>query len=100
MDGLQVLHRKVDSEDRLLQTCTFLKEGVKNKLFNERRDFVETKNVHCARRVEVSYDVICEHQVFDCHQYHENEGDELVSHLKGHHLNKSSVFTLAQISVL
>ena len=39
------------------------------------------------------FDVICEQQVFDCHQYHENEGDELVSHLKGHHLNESSVIT-------
>ena len=44
------------------------------------------------------FDVICEQQVFDCHQYHENEGDELVSHLKGHHLNESSVFTVTQIS--
>ena len=50
-----------------------------------------TKNV---RKREVLFDVICEQQVFDCHQYHENEGDELVSHLKGHHLNESSVFTL------
>ena len=45
VDGLQVLHCKVDSEDRLLQTCTFLKEGVKNNFFNERRDFVDTKHV-------------------------------------------------------